>query len=115
MARDERGGVQGFYVAIVAAKVHKNLMAKDPLIASWAKDLPRAEDRPLLSGYVARWIAIREKGHPRARRPAGSTKNELIWNCVRSCAGSIPATAMRISTCARSRNWDCGWRMRAGR
>jgi hypothetical protein len=45
VARDESGGVRGFYQAIVAAKVHKNVLAKDPLAASWAKDLPRAEDR----------------------------------------------------------------------
>jgi hypothetical protein len=45
VVRDEQGGVQGFYQAIVAAKVHKNVIAKDPLAASWAKDLPGAEDR----------------------------------------------------------------------
>jgi len=45
VVRDERGGVQGFYLAITASKVHKNVIAKDPLAASWAKDLPRAEDR----------------------------------------------------------------------
>src|ERR1700758_5041598 len=37
VVRDECGGVQGFYQAIVAAKVHKNVFAKDPLAASWAK------------------------------------------------------------------------------
>jgi len=37
--------VQGFYQAIVASKVHKNVLARDPLAASWAKDLPRSEDR----------------------------------------------------------------------
>jgi hypothetical protein len=45
VVRDERGGVQGFYLAIVASKVHENVIARDPLAASWAKDLPRAEDR----------------------------------------------------------------------
>ena len=45
VVRDEQGGVQGFYLAIVASKVHKNVMAKDPLAASWARDLPRSEDR----------------------------------------------------------------------
>jgi hypothetical protein len=45
VVRDERGEVQSFYQAIVAAKVHKNVFAKDPLAASWAKDLPRSEDR----------------------------------------------------------------------
>ena len=45
VVRDEHGGVQGFYQAIVASKVHKSLMAKDPLAASWARDLPRPEDR----------------------------------------------------------------------
>ena len=45
VVRDEHGGVQGFYVAIVASKVHKNVIARDPLAASWARDLPRAEDR----------------------------------------------------------------------
>jgi hypothetical protein len=43
--RDEHGGVQGFYQSIVAAKVHKNVLARDPLAASWARDLPRSEDR----------------------------------------------------------------------
>ena len=43
--RDEHGGVQGFYQAIVASKVHKNVIGTDPLAASWARDLPRAEDR----------------------------------------------------------------------
>jgi NACHT domain-containing protein len=45
VVRDEQGAVQGFYQAIVASKVHKNVIAKDPLAASWAKDLPRSEDR----------------------------------------------------------------------
>jgi len=45
VVRDEHGGVQGFYQAIVASKVHKNVIGKDPLAASWAKDLPRSEDR----------------------------------------------------------------------
>ena len=37
--------MQGFYQAIVASKVHKNVIERDPLAASWAKDLPRLEDR----------------------------------------------------------------------
>jgi hypothetical protein len=45
VVRDEDGGVQGFYQAIVASKVHKNVIGKDPLAASWAKDLPRSEDK----------------------------------------------------------------------
>jgi hypothetical protein len=45
VVRDEHGGVQGFYQALVAAKVHKNVIASDPLAASWAKDLPRSEDK----------------------------------------------------------------------
>jgi hypothetical protein len=45
VVRDEHGGVQGFYQAIVASKVHKNVLGRDPLAASWARDLPRAEDR----------------------------------------------------------------------
>ena len=45
VVRDENGGVQGFYQAIVAAKVHKNVIARDPLAASWAKDLPSSEDK----------------------------------------------------------------------
>ena len=45
VVRDEHGGVQGFYLAIVASRVHKNVIARDPLAASWARDLPRAEDR----------------------------------------------------------------------
>ena len=45
VARDEHGGVQGFYLAIVASKVHKNVLARDPLAASWARDLPHSEDR----------------------------------------------------------------------
>jgi hypothetical protein len=43
--RNEQGVVQGFYQAIVASKVHKNVLARDPLAASWARDLPRLEDR----------------------------------------------------------------------
>jgi NACHT domain-containing protein len=43
--RDENGGLQGFYQAIVASKVDKNVIAKDPLAASWNKDLPRSDDR----------------------------------------------------------------------
>jgi hypothetical protein len=42
---DEHGRVQGFYQAIVASKVHKNVLARDPLAASWARDQPRSEDR----------------------------------------------------------------------
>jgi len=45
VVRDEHGGVQGFYLAIGASKVHKNVIARDPLAASWARDLPRSEDR----------------------------------------------------------------------
>jgi hypothetical protein len=45
VVRDEQGGVRGFYQAIVAAKVHKDVLAKDALAASWARDLPHAEDR----------------------------------------------------------------------
>jgi len=43
--RNEHGEVQGFYQAIVASKVHKNVIARDPLAASWARDLPSSEDR----------------------------------------------------------------------
>ena len=45
VVRDEHGEVQGFYHAIVASKVHKDVIAKDPLAASWAKELPHSEDR----------------------------------------------------------------------
>ncbi|HTR38258.1 MAG TPA: winged helix-turn-helix domain-containing protein [Bryobacteraceae bacterium] len=45
VVRDEHGEVQGFYQAIVASKVHKNVIERDPLAASWARDLPRSEDR----------------------------------------------------------------------
>ena len=45
VVRDEHGRVQGFYQAIVASKVHKNVIGSDPLAASWARDLPRSEDR----------------------------------------------------------------------
>ena len=45
VVRDEHGDVQGFYQAIVASKVHKNVLERDPLAASWARDLPRSEDR----------------------------------------------------------------------
>jgi hypothetical protein len=73
--RDEHGGVQGFYQAIVAAKVHKNVLGRDPLAASWAKDLPRSEDRAATlwvrrsldrdtgegpsSGQAATWLDIK--------------------------------------------------------
>ena len=45
VVRDEHGRAQGFYQAIVASKVHKHVLARDPLAASWARDLPRSEDR----------------------------------------------------------------------
>ncbi len=45
VVRDEQGGVQGFYLAIVSSKLHKNVLARDPLAASWARDLPRLEDK----------------------------------------------------------------------
>src|SRR5215467_13227665 len=45
VVRDDGGGVQGFYLAIVASKVHKNVIERDPLAESWARDLPRSEDR----------------------------------------------------------------------
>jgi hypothetical protein len=45
VVRDEHGEVRGFYQALVASKAHKNVIARDPLAASWAKDLPRSEDR----------------------------------------------------------------------
>jgi hypothetical protein len=75
VVRDEHGRVQGFYLAIVASKVHKNVIAKDPLAASWAKDLPRLEDRAatlwvrrsldrdtgegLSSGQAACWLDVK--------------------------------------------------------
>lgn len=45
VVRNEHGEVQGFYQAIVASKIHKHVIGRDPLAASWAKDLPRSEDR----------------------------------------------------------------------
>jgi DNA-binding winged helix-turn-helix (wHTH) protein len=45
VVRDEHGEVEGFYLGIVASKVHKNVIERDPLAASWARDLPRSEDR----------------------------------------------------------------------
>jgi len=45
VVRDEQSELQGFYQAIVASKIHKNVIARDPLAASWARDLPRLEDR----------------------------------------------------------------------
>jgi hypothetical protein len=45
VVRDEDGRVQGFYQVIVTSKVHKNVIGRDPLAASWARDLPRSEDR----------------------------------------------------------------------
>jgi hypothetical protein len=45
VVRDEHAAVQGFYQAIVASKVHKYVIARDPLAARWARDLPRSEDR----------------------------------------------------------------------
>src|SRR5262245_11495633 len=45
VVRDEHGGVQGFYQAVVASNVHKHVIARDPLAASWARDLPRSDDR----------------------------------------------------------------------
>src|SRR6516225_1797743 len=73
--RNEQGEVQGFYQAIVASKVHKNVTARDPLAASWAKDLPRSEDRAITlwvrrsldrdtgegpsSGQAACWLDIK--------------------------------------------------------
>jgi len=45
VVRGEDGAVQGFYQAIVASKVHKHVTASDPLAASWARDLPRSEDK----------------------------------------------------------------------
>jgi Transcriptional regulatory protein, C terminal/AAA ATPase domain len=45
VVRDDHDGVQGFYLAIVASKVHKNVLGRDPLAASWARDLPHSEDR----------------------------------------------------------------------
>jgi hypothetical protein len=45
VVRDEHGEVEGFYQGIVASKVHKNVIGRDPLAASWARDLPRSEDR----------------------------------------------------------------------
>jgi hypothetical protein len=45
VVRNEEGGVQGFYQAIVASRVHKNVTERDPLAAAWARELPRLEDR----------------------------------------------------------------------
>jgi len=45
VVRNDAGEAQGFYTAIVASKIHKNVLAADPLAASWSTDLPRAEDR----------------------------------------------------------------------
>jgi hypothetical protein len=45
VVRDENGGVQGFYQGILASKVHKSVIERDPLAASWARRLPSSEDR----------------------------------------------------------------------
>ncbi|MGV3519319.1 winged helix-turn-helix domain-containing protein [Luteitalea sp.] len=45
VVRNEHREVVGFYQAIVAARVHRQVLARDPLAARWAKDLPRAEDQ----------------------------------------------------------------------
>lgn len=45
VVRDEHGELQGFYQAIVASKIHKDVIARDPLAASWARELPRLQDR----------------------------------------------------------------------
>lgn len=45
VVRDERGEVQGFYQAMVASKVHKNVIARDSLAASWGREMPLSEDR----------------------------------------------------------------------
>src|SRR5215470_9909614 len=45
VVRDEHGGVQGFYQAIVSSKVHKNVIGRDPLAASWERELRQTEDR----------------------------------------------------------------------
>lgn len=63
VVRDHHGDVRGFYQAIQASKVHKDMLAKDPLAASWARDLPRAEDR--VSALWLRRTLDRETGeHP---------------------------------------------------
>jgi hypothetical protein len=75
VVRNQRGEVQGFYLAVVGSKVHKNVFAKDPLAASWARDLPRLEDRAASlfvrrtldrdagerpsSGHAACWLDIK--------------------------------------------------------
>src|SRR5262249_55533860 len=51
VVRDEHGGVQGFYLAIVVSKVHKNVIGKDLFAASWVRDLSRSEDR-----VVTLWV-----------------------------------------------------------
>jgi hypothetical protein len=112
VVRDEQDGVQGFYQAIVASKVHKAVIGGDPLAASWARDVPRSEDRAATlwlrrsldrdtgegpsSGQAACWLDIKR------------TYLELLWNCVRGCAGSIPAPVMRSYIAAYSSNWDSG-------
>ena len=96
VVRDEQGGVQGFYQAIMASKVHKNVFTRDPLATSWSEDkaaalwLRRRLDRDTGEGPSSGQAACRLD----IKAP--------IWNCVHGCAGSIPATVMRSSIAARS-------------
>ena len=101
--------MQGFYQAIVVSKVHKIVLGRDPLAASWARDLPRAEDRAATlwlrrtldrdtgegpsSGQAACWLDIKRTS----------------WNSVRGCAGSIPATVMPNCIAPPSSNWGSVW------
>jgi len=93
VVRDEHGGVQGFYLAIVASKVHKNVIGKDPLAASWVRDLPRSEDRA-----ATLWV---RRSFDRDTGEAPSTGQAACWLDIKRTYLELRPRLRWIYTCYR--------------
>jgi hypothetical protein len=99
----------------VASKIHKNVLGSDPLAASWARDLPRSEDRA-----AALWLLgslDRETGE------GPSPGQAACWLDIKHTylelrpllRWVLPASAMRSKIDAPSSNWDSALQMKAVR
>ena len=96
VVREEHGQVQGFYVAIQASEIHNGVLASDPLAASWAKDLPRTEDRT-----AALWIR-RTLDRDTEERP--SPGQAACWLDIKRTYLELRPRLRWIYTCYRDAN-----------
>ena len=101
--REGDGGVAGFFALVDGRMLHPSLVAGDPVLEAWARDL---HDRPLPKGQLAlglrRWLdAERGESPARRRRHAGWTSSARTWRCGRRCGGCTSSSATCRATAGR--------------